>query len=504
VQRRGGAAYGRLSASPLWAAQRRFYERAGIEAWRTATVPHHVTSNVALATAYARIVLGFLRDMPHREPLDVVELGAGSGRFAFLFLRALEAIRRDAPVRYVMTDVAKATLDFWRHHAAFAPFLRAGRLDFARFDADRDGAVRLERARRVIAPGTPAARIVVIANYVFGGLRQDAFAVGTRRIREYRVAARPRRRGDADDVSLTWRVGARTDAPYADDDFNALLFDCAKTNAAGRMLYPIGALRCLERLAALARDGLLVLVADRGSTTAAAAVTRAADLEAARHGALSFPVSFHALRAWLTRRGGTPLRSTRAHRHVHVAGFALTGERLAGRETRRAYATALAAGGPDALYHARRALTMSRRVTLRTVLALLRRGGPDPRVIAECVRPLWPHLIDADARLRRRIRDAVLAAWPNYFHLGEPHDLPFDLALVLYEVRAYADARALFEASLRLYGDDAATRWNLGLCCVALGKPRDAHRAFRRARVLAPHLHPAGLATVKTGPRQPA
>ena len=113
------------------------------------------------------------------------------------------------------------------------------------------------------------------------------------------------------------------------------------------------------------------------------------------------------------------------------------------------------------------------------------------------MRPLWPHLADADAALRHDIRDAVHAAWPNYFHIGEPSNIPFHLALLLYEVRAYADARALLEASRRFYGDDAATSWNLGLCYVALGKPSEAHASFRRARRLAPALNPVGLVTVK-------
>jgi hypothetical protein len=505
LRRRDGAAYRRLSESPLWAAQRRFYERAGIEAWRTAIVPHHVTNNVALAAAYARIVLGFLRDTPQRGPLYVIELGAGSGRFAFLFLRALETMARcvrpaDIPVRYVMTDVAEATIGFWRTHEALVPFVRSGRLDFARFDANRDGVLHLERERRTIAPGTPAARIVVIANYVFGALGQDAFAVRAGRIHEYLVAATPAHRRNTADVSLSWRVGTRTTAPYAESDFNAILRDYAGPLIAGRVLFPIGALRCLARLVSLARDGLLVLAADRGTARASDAVTRAVDLEAARHGALSFPVSFHALRAWLTRRGGVPLRPPHAHRHVHVAAFLLGPRGRAWRATRRAYAKAVAGGGPDALYAARRDLaTRVRPLSPRALLSLMRSGGPDPRVVAECVRPLWPHVADADAPLRRDIRIAILAAWPNYYHLGEPYDLPFTFGLVLYAVRAYDEARALFAESVRLYGDDAATHWNLGLCYVALGKPDHARTSFRRARRRAPDLNPAGPVTVKAG-----
>jgi tetratricopeptide (TPR) repeat protein len=523
------AVYRPLSESPLWTAQRRFYERAGIEAWRAGTVPHHVTSNVALATAYARVVLGLLIDMGGSgrppcppagrarrshdrpqcagksgklDPLYILELGAGPGRFAFLFLRALEMLSHgDVPVRYVMTDVAEATIEFWRNHQAFAPFLRAGRLDFARFDAQSDGTLRLEREQRTIAPSAPAGRLVVIANYVFSGLPHDAFAVRAGRMHDYLAAVRlPRRARGAADAVLAWRVGARATTPYVEDDFNAILRDYAPTSAAGRVLFPIAALRCLDRLVALAREDLLVLAADRGTTGAADAVTRAADLAVARHGAVSFPLNFHALRAWVTRRGGWSLRPSHGHRHVHVAAFLLDAQGGTWPATHSAYEQAIASGGPDKLYALRRGLSaVAGQLRPPELLTLMRLCGPDPRVIAECIRPLWPFLADADAPLRREIREAVLAAWPNYYHLGEAYDLPFHLALLLYEVRAYAEAQALFEESVRLYGEDAATRWNLGLCHVALGKPVEALASFRRGQTLAPDLHPAGLALVKAG-----
>ena len=181
---------------------------------------------MALATAYARVVLAFLRDdTPDTddEPLHILELGAGSGRFAFLFLTVLTALERRAgvpalPIRYVMTDATDATIRFWRRHEAFAPFVRAGRLDFARFDAETGGALRLRHARRTIAPARAARRLVVIANYVFDGLRHDAFVLRRGRLHDYLAAAAVPARGRAADVSMAWRVGPRVAAPYPEDD----------------------------------------------------------------------------------------------------------------------------------------------------------------------------------------------------------------------------------------------------------------------------------------------
>ena len=79
----------RLSRSLLWRLQRNYFEHYGIEAWRSGAVPHHITSSPFIADAYARMVLGFLRDLSvdHSQPVYIVELGSGSGRFSYLFLK---------------------------------------------------------------------------------------------------------------------------------------------------------------------------------------------------------------------------------------------------------------------------------------------------------------------------------------------------------------------------------------------------------------------------------
>jgi hypothetical protein len=299
---------------------------------------------------------------------------------------------------------------------------------------------------------------------------------------------------------MRWREGARVAAPYADETFNAILTEYARRSRTGRVLFPVSTLRCLARFATLAREDMLVLAADRGTVDAADAVTRPVDLEMARHGSVSLPVNFHALRSWVTLRHGRALKPSHPHRHLHIAAFLLGTPADGWTHTAAAYQDAIGSGGPDELYTLRRGLAaVGEQMGAAALLALIRLCGYDPRAVAECIRPLWRHVVSADSALRLEIRDAVLAAWANYCHVGEPYDLAFNLALLLYETRAFVDAHALFEESIRLHGDDGATRWNLGLCEVALGKPDEAVASFQRARTLAPDLVPAGLAVVKSG-----
>ena len=89
--------YHRFADSPLWNWQRRYFEQKGMEAWSKSEVPHYVTSHPYMAYTYAQVVLAYLRDLaqpPHtcestNQPLYIIELGAGCGRFCLPFLTSI-------------------------------------------------------------------------------------------------------------------------------------------------------------------------------------------------------------------------------------------------------------------------------------------------------------------------------------------------------------------------------------------------------------------------------
>ena len=120
-----------LSRSLVWRLQREFLDRQGVTAWRAGIVPSFIASNAWMANAYAQVVLGWLRDahsasaaLDPEQPLYVVELGSGSGRFGYLFItRLLELLEcsslPELAVRYVFSDAAEGNLEFLRGH----PFL---------------------------------------------------------------------------------------------------------------------------------------------------------------------------------------------------------------------------------------------------------------------------------------------------------------------------------------------------------------------------------------------
>lgn len=61
-------------------------------------MPHFITCNAFIGRSYAQVLSGFLRDcvrggggmkLDPTEPLYIIELGTGSGKFSFFMLKAL-------------------------------------------------------------------------------------------------------------------------------------------------------------------------------------------------------------------------------------------------------------------------------------------------------------------------------------------------------------------------------------------------------------------------------
>lgn len=77
-----------------------------------------------------QVLHGFIKDcmgpgnkipLDVNEPLYIIELGTGSGKFSFYMLKALEEMKSvcDFPMNkivYVMTDFTETNFDYWATH----------------------------------------------------------------------------------------------------------------------------------------------------------------------------------------------------------------------------------------------------------------------------------------------------------------------------------------------------------------------------------------------------
>jgi hypothetical protein len=503
-----------LSRSPIWELQRRYFTERGVEAWRQGEVPHYVTSNPTIANCYAKIVLAFWRDRARlgpdgehdRQPLTICELGGGSGRFAFYFLKRLADLCEHAGLplhsfRYVLTDIAESNLEFWRGHPRLAPFLASGVLDVARFDTGTDGELALRVSGDTIGWNGLRYPPVVIANYVFDSIPQDLFHVAGghcyQSLASLSIDENPDHLNAADRLAklkVHYRDEPLEDPAYPEPWLQRLLHDYARSLGDAHVLFPADALRCLHRMAQLSQHGLLLLSADKGEHRLEALDGRSPP-QPVRHGSVSLPVNYHAFTSYCEHGGGMALTPAGHHQSINVIGLLMVTDPSSHTETRNAYQRHVREFGPDSFFtimrHARQNIPQ---MSVHDILAYLQLSHHDSHQFGRYLPRLQQLAADFDDEARQDVAAAIEKVWAHYFPLGEELDLANQIATLFYAMDDYRRALTYFARSSEIYGEDTGTLFNMAACHHLLGDGEQASALLQRVLELEPeNAEAAGL-----------
>lgn len=480
-----------FSHSIIWGLQREFYAKQGLKAWTQDLVPSYITSNPMIAEIYAAIVAGFLSDCLGQEktaraplspenPLRIVELGAGSGKFACLFLRKLTARLREKEidrrlVRYVMTDCADHVVDAWRSNDYLRDFSDQGILDFLVLRADAETAMDLGGKNQ-------AGPLVVIANYVFDSLPQDAFAISQGEIAEMLVTTS----GEGEAISsleLSYKNAPVPARRYSEPSWNQILEHYRNNIAEATILFPCVALQMLEQMGRLSDGRILVLAADKGyAYEDELTFSRGApSLEFHSGNCFSQQVNFDAIGKYFDAKGGHALLPDKRFSSLSICGF-LMGSSGAFAATAAAYRGAQAQIGPDDLFTLLAWLNPHmEEMNVAQILAMLRLSRWDPTALLRVFPVLARQLGRAGAE-RKDLREAVMRVWANRFPVtAADNALAFDCGVILLELGCQAEAFTMFQESELMLGSSAATSYNLGLCAAGLGRVAEARTYMEEA-----------------------
>ena len=510
----------RLSESLLWKYQRAFYEQRGIEAWSKGAIPHYITSNPFIAATYAQVLLAFLEDclatggVSPEKPLTVLELGAGHGRFGFLFLQKLQDLLEEKqyaapPLRCVMTDFTPNNLEFFQEHAQLRPFVESGLLDFALFDAGApEREIRLLGSDLVLSPENTGP-LAVIANYVFDSLPQDAFAVKEGRLLENLIslhASEPAPEpGDADSLErfkVSFEQKETSRDYYPDASWNRILAEYQDNLADTSLLLPAAVLRCTAALRERGDGRLLLLSGDKGYHSELALLNGQGAPGMAIHGKACFSlmVNYHALGRWFENQAGLALHPRHEHESLNVSAFLLPGPGETSRyeRTRRAYLEKVEDFGPDDFYQIITHVNASRdQLSTSRLLAFLRLSGWDPKLLSDFMPRLMELAPEMDEIARREVFLALERSRRLYFHLGEEIDLLFQCGALLYELGRYSEALDYFQRSQEFYRMEPGTAYNMGMCCFNLRRMNEALEHMELALKLKPNFERARAMRVK-------
>lgn len=458
-----------LSQSPIWELQRNYYEQKGVDAWREGEVPHYVTSNPTVARAYAAIIAAYMRDVQPTDPVTIVELGSGHGRFAYHLLKSLAHFHPDLPpYQYIMTDFAQQNIDEWRKHSRLQDFFEKGRVDIALFDAAKTDHLDLQIGGKTIKTGSLKGPIIVIANYLFDSIPHDLFKVEDGQLYEglATITGMPAVTNGLSPAQIIEKIDldyvyTKVKLPhYKQPALDGVLKHYAENFDETHILFPNTGIDCLERLRKLSQAGMMVLSADKG-------YHRAEDIDdrdapgLVNHGSFSYSVNYHAFARYMINSGGKVLTTSYQHHSINVVALLSGGHDFT--HTKLAYDANVERFGPDTFFviktHLERVLD---KMELHEIIAYLRLSGYDARLFKLAMPRLSEITRSASSDQQEEFYQVLLNVWDMYYPLNE--DMAFDIGLLLYELDFYREALEFLEQSRDEVGPETPTLYNMALC----------------------------------------
>jgi hypothetical protein len=457
-----------FSQCPLWQLQRQYFKEANIKAWKEGDVPHYITSNPYMAETYAKVLLGFFRDRLAKglltEPIYIVELGTGSGRFSYHLVKALNRLIQNSLLQeirfvYVMTDFVEDTLAFWDKHLRFQEYYEAGILDFALFDAEKDSTLYLRKSHKTLGYNATKEPLVVIANYFFDTIPQELFYFNEGvahhvlvNLQGYSPASAKTAKEQLKKIKLKYTYQIIPENPYK-DEFQSRLFTYYQNELTdSHLLFPHHGLNCIYRLQQLSKQGLLMLTADKGEPGLNEWQNRKPPY-VAKHGSFSLTANYHAILEHCKLQSGLPLFPKHPASGITVGALLYLKEPQNYKETLHAYHEYINNFGPDEYFVIKKHVEKSiADLSISELFAYLRLSGYDSRLFSQFL-PRLQFLVDNFTDDDRFLTLQLIAqVWDGYYPLGEKQDLAHEIGILLSRINFYKEAIVFFELSEKIYG----------------------------------------------------
>ncbi len=503
-----------LAQSLLWRRQRDFYAQRGLKAWSEDQVPAYITNNPFIAEIYAGIAFGFLCDCmassragawpPSPEnPLRILEFGAGTGKFAYLFLRSLTSLLRaeniaSETVRYCMTDCTESLVQTWKNNSYLAEFVASRVLEFELLQAGEETLSRFLARNDHSTSGAP---LVVIANYVFDSLPQDAFIVKDGQLFEALVTTQAKTDAGTEappetlsSLQLSYENVVVAQGRYPDPAWNSILEQYRARLAAATVPFPTQALNTLQQIGKLTDGRMLVLAADKGFAYEDQLQLSQGPPALEFHSANCFSqmVNLDAIGKYFEMTGGRALLPDKHFSGLNICAFLQGPRDESFPETTAAYWQVQGAFGPDDLFTLMAWLNAHmEEMSVPQILSALRLTRWDTTALMRLFPVLARQLRNVTWE-RSDLRDTVLRVWANLFPITQgDNTLAFHCGVILLELRFFEDAAGMFRASQKMLGPSASTSYNLGLCALGLDRKHEALAFMVEACNLDPQFEPA-------------
>src|SRR5436305_1853534 len=157
-----------------WQIHNNYFQKKGIDAWKLADIPFHITSNYQAAYQNAKVIFEVINNISKasklKETFYILEVASGLGLFAINFFEAFSKICKQQKkdyhknIHYMVTDYSEKNLRELSSNVYLSELLKDGLLDFYILDAmNLEGIKQLNNKEFTLKKEMID---VVIANYI--------------------------------------------------------------------------------------------------------------------------------------------------------------------------------------------------------------------------------------------------------------------------------------------------------------------------------------------------
>ncbi len=517
-----------FGGSILWTWMKQYYTEGGVAVWTGGDIPFHITNTPILAAEWADTVFTLLRDFSRQgllnpeHPIDVYELGPGTGRHAYLLLRELERLEDETRVlhpngfrlRLQLAELGAKGLQALKGHPQLQPYLDSDRLRLNQFDIGTE-AIPRPWPEGETSWGVSPNPVFVIANYVLDSLPYDVVryrgeeraighaTVSVKGLTEDQEARSLSDLGEKIDLTFSFPLEV---AEFASDEWNQVLSHYDHFDDT-HVPFPTGAMAFLERMRGWSEVACVLLAADK-SFIEIDQLKGLEEPELVPHGGgFSFNANLHAMSCLVELWGGkawntSPRDGTMELSHLV---FPATGQTFPQPflEMEFRFRRLQSFHAVDRFRIKESVEEMVRRPRLRLSVDLLRLSGHDPQVLYELSDYLLIGLDqeDTEDETENELGSVLERCLDMVFPVGDDTDMAFEVGRVAYRLELYELAERAFLLSIAQFGEDPKALFNLGLGWYYRHRWEEAEGAFARALELDPEYDDAESWLKKSGQR---
>jgi len=460
--------------------QREYFDKEGINAW-TNQVPFYITSNPFIANCYARLTLAFIRDWLklHPEaiqhPFYIMELGTGSGRFSYYFVKTLLELLQtyampDVKICYVMSDFTKNNIQYWEEHSTLKPFVEQGIIDFAMYDMEAERPITLVKQNIRLTPEVLVNPLTVFANYIFDTISHDSFAVHEGKLYELLLSLSTEEKNmernrpvDMEKISVDYSVNEIKGPYYHDAHLDSILEEYKTGLTETSFLFPIGSFNAIRFLKKLSNNKLFIISTDKGYNNLAS-LDHLGHPSISFHGSFSMMVNFHAIANYFKKSGGdaflqTPRKGIKTS--VFASGFTFSDM----PETTVAIQERMEGFSPSDYFTLHRRISDTlQECALETLASHMQMALWDPHMYLKITTRVNSLVEDADSDTVNFIAHNMPRMAANYYHMPKTECILFEIAVFFHAIKRYDEAVKYYTLAQPYVGEQFGLYYNLALC----------------------------------------